>query len=39
MNDLHDTGRELQDPNIWRLLHFGAGIEETVRRYTGVGID
>ena len=39
IDDLHDTGGELHDTHIGRLLHFGAGIEKTVSGNTGVGVN
>lgn len=39
VDDLHDTGRELHDTHIGRLLHFGAGIEKTVSGNASVGVN
>jgi len=38
-DDLHDTGRELHDTDLGRLLHLGDGIQETILWNTGVGVD
>ncbi len=39
VDDLHDTGAELQNTDIGRLFHLGAGIEQTIGRDTCVGIN
>jgi len=39
IRDLHDARGELDDGYAGRLFHFAGGIEETVFRHTGVGVD
>ena len=39
VGNVHDTGLELNDGNLRRLLHFAYSIQEAVLGHTGIGVD